>query len=213
VEIELAPFFRVVGEALHQNRDALNQADEHNGDHGDHMVEIFEIAARSAEQNRDAGLAGAMAEAGQLLAQQTHNGSAQVYARGLMCMAEQFRKYDIELEDLHAYVQTSMIEDKGERSKTPSPRSGEVLKALAAGLASWGQTNDGGGDSPDSPLNMGVLFEFGMAYMQAKQRGGDRIKVLADAAASVSPLRDVPHRYQSGKIAIEALLGAMQQNP
>ena len=58
---------------------------------------------------------------------------------------------------------------------------------------------------------MGALFEFGMAYWQAKQRGGERAAVLADAAASVSPLSKVPHRYESGKLAIQALLEAMQR--
>ena len=212
MEIELAPFFQAVGEALRQSKDALNQADEYNGNHGDHMVEVFEIAARAAEGSCQAEMAGAMADASRLLGEQAHNGSAQVYARGLMCMAEQFRKYGISLEDLLAYVQASLVEGEEKRAESVPTPSGEVLKALAAGLASWGQTVEGG-DSAASPLNMGALFEFGMAYMQAKQRGGGRIQVLADAAVSVSPLRDIPHRYQSGRIAIEALLRAMQQYP
>jgi len=207
MQVELAPLFQAVGEALHQNREALNQADMYNGNHGDHMVEIFEIAARAAEERRDAELSEAMAYAGRSLAQQTHNGSAQVYARGLNKMAEQFRKYDVKLEDLVAYVQAALIEDGEKRAEKSSSRSGDVLKALAAGLAGWGQVDQA---SSDSPLNMGALFEFGMAYLQAKQRGGSRPQVLADAAASVSPLRESPHRYLSGKIAIEALLQAMQ---
>jgi len=58
---------------------------------------------------------------------------------------------------------------------------------------------------------MGTLFEFGMAYLQAKQRGGSRVDVLADAATSVSPLSIVPHRYESGKMAIQALLQAINR--
>jgi hypothetical protein len=85
-----------------------------------------------------------------------------------------------------------------------------VLKALVAGLAAWGQAERGETPS-DKTLDMGTLFEFGLAYMQAKQRGGDRVEVLAHAAASVSPLQAVPHRYQSGVIAIQALLRAMQE--
>ena len=34
--------------------------------------------------------------------------------------------------------------------------------------------------------------------------------ILADAAASVSPLSKTPHRYLSGKLAIQELLTAMQ---
>ncbi|MBN1146048.1 MAG: hypothetical protein JXA78_02235 [Anaerolineales bacterium] len=207
MEIELAAFFQAVGEALRQSRAALNQMDVYNGNHGDHMVEIFEIVARAAEESSQAELAQAMADAGRLLTQQAHNGSAQLYARGLLCMAEQFRKYDVNLEELLAYVQSSLVEDEEKRARKTSTRSGAVLKALAAGLASWGQAEQ---VSAASPLNIGALFEFGMAYLQAKQRGGSKIEVLADAAVSVSPLRDTPHRCQSGKIAIEALLRAMR---
>jgi hypothetical protein len=57
---------------------------------------------------------------------------------------------------------------------------------------------------------MGALFELGMAYMQAKQRGGNRSAILADAAASAAPIGKLPHRYQSGKLAIQALLEAIQ---
>jgi hypothetical protein len=46
--------------------------------------------------------------------------------------------------------------------------------------------------------------------LQAKQSSGSRIEVLSDAAASVSPLREVPHRYESGKKAIQAHLWALQ---
>jgi len=77
------------------------------------------------------------------------------------------------------------------------------------GLAGWGQIESGQVPS-DSPLDMGALFEFGMAYVQARQRGGSRVEVLADAAAAVSPLSQTPHRYASGKLAIQALLTAMQ---
>ena len=79
----LAPLFQAVGEALRQNQPALNQADSINGNHGDHMVEIFEIAARAAQEQQAAGLAEAMAYAASLLEAQSDNGSARMYAHGL----------------------------------------------------------------------------------------------------------------------------------
>lgn len=56
---------------------------------------------------------------------------------------------------------------------------------------------------------MGALFELGIIYLQAKQRGGSNIEVLADAAVSASPLNQSAHRKLSGKIAIQAMLKAL----
>jgi hypothetical protein len=208
MKAELAPYFQAVGDVLRRNQDALNLADSSNQNHGDHMVEIFEIAARVADQNPDACLADSMELAGRQLALQTHNETAQIYASGLLQMAEQFRKYEVTLEELVISVQAALLEDKDQRARMGSTRSGEVLKALAGGLAGWSQAANR--QAPASNLlNMGVLFEFGMAYLQAKQHGGDRAAILADAAASVSPLREVPYRYESAKLAIRSLLLAM----
>jgi hypothetical protein len=208
----LAPLFQAVGEVLRQSQSALNQADSLNGNHGDHMVEIFQIAAHAAQEKQAAGMAEAMAYAAGLLEAQTGNGSAKMYAHGLRQMAEQLRRYNISLDELVVYVQKVLSEEKasGQTAELSVARSGEVLKALLAGLANWGQAEEKQALSGSS-LDMGVLFEFGMAYWQAKQRGGKRAEVLADAAASVSPLSKVPHRYESGKLAIRALLQAMQR--
>jgi hypothetical protein len=210
---ELASLFQAVGDALRQNRLAFNQMDPLNGNHGDHMVEVFEIAARAAGEMPGEDAAGTMEHAARLLAAQADNGSAQVYAHGLEQVARQLRRYNLTLDDLLVYVQGALAEDKESSESAvplePSAASGDVLKALMSGLAGWTQVESGQVPA-DSPLNMGALFEFGMAYMQAKQRGGSRIEVLADAAASVSPLSKTPHRYASGKLAIQALLAAMQ---
>ena len=208
----LAPLFQAVGEALHQNQLALNQADSYNGNHGDHMVEIFTIAANAAEEMSSSSLPEAMEHAAALLLQLPENGSAQVYAHGLEQIAEQFRSRQLELDDLLTHVRKALSdkeqpETHGESNAT---KSGEVLKALMASLVNWGRIERGQPIS-DRPLDMGTLFEFGMAYLQARQHGGERAEVLADAATSVSPLSSVPHRYQSGKLAILALLQAIQR--
>jgi hypothetical protein len=222
VQRELAPLFRAVGQALEQNREALNQADTVNGNHGDHMVAVFDLAARAAAERPGSDVAATMEHAAQLLASQTGNGSAQVYANGLEQVARQLCRYNVSRDDLLSYVRGALAEDKdagaGDRAQAGASeaganpggaRSGDVLKALMNGLAGWGQI-ESGQVPKDSPLDMGTLFEFGMAYMQAKQRGGSRVEILADAAASVSPLSKSPQRYASGKLAIQALLVAMQ---
>lgn len=208
---ELASLFQAVGDVLHQNRQDFNQADLVNGNHGDHMVEVFEIAAQAAGERAGADVAEAMEHAARLLAAQANNGSAQVYAHGLDQMSRQLRRYNLTLDDLLIYVRGALSKDQeaAERPAEAGAKSGDVLKALMSGLAGWGQMESGQVPA-DSPLDMGALFEFGMAYVQARQRGGSRVEVLADAAASISPLSKAPHRYASGKLAIQALLTAMQ---
>lgn len=209
--LELAPFFTAVEQTLSQNRGLLNQADLVNGNHGDHMIAVFHLAARAAEDKQDVPLPDAMEYAAGLLGDQSGNGSARVYSSGLAQLASQFRKYELSLEDFVGYVRQALRDNKEEAVQNVDNRSKDVLKALLAALANW-KLVEAGKPPADTPLDMGFLFDLGVAYMQAKQRGGtDRVLVLADAAASVSPLSSVPHRLQSGKLAIESLLEAMRQ--
>jgi len=204
--LELAPIFLAVQNVMQEYRLVYNQADSFNGNHGDHMVEIFAVAVQAAHEKQPEGLAEAMDYAGKLLQSLPDNGSAQVYARGLAQLGEQFRKYGITLEELVPNFRSVLMDEK-EPAGTKS-RSGDILKALVSALAGW-QQSESGQDKPARPLDLGTMFDLGIAYMQAKQRGGSRAEVIADAAATVSPLSQVPHRRQSGKAAILALLQAM----
>ncbi|MCU0489545.1 MAG: hypothetical protein MUE67_11420 [Anaerolineales bacterium] len=208
VFLALAPIFQAVAQAMSDHRLEFNAADTVNGNHGDHMLEIFHLAVEAAEAKQGDGLAVAMEYAGILLRSRPENGSAQVYANGLAQLGEQFQQHQIGLEDLAPYLRKVLKEEKDVQTEEKSSKSGEVLKALLTALAGWQQVEDGQEKSAN-PLDLGYMFDLGVAYLQAKQRGGTRAETLADAAASVSPLKKTPHRYQSGKIAILALLQAL----
>lgn len=213
--IDLAQLFRTVSESLAGQREALNQADQANQDHGDHMVSIFQTAARAAAE-KDSDLVGSMEYAAELLRQQTDNGSAQVYARGLSQLAEQFRQRQIGLNELLAYLRSVLSKGKAAEIDEDGkpPRSGELLKAMLAGLAGWERAeNPQPGAAPGETgkgLDMGYLFGMGMSYLQAKQKGGDRLDILVETVVSASPLSRVNYREQSGRIALKALLRAME---
>ncbi len=123
--LSLAPLFHAVGDVLRQNQSALNQADLQNSNHGDHMVEIFQIAAQAAQEQSAASLAEAMAAASGLLEALSGNGSAKMYAHGLRQMAEQMRRYDVTLDELVAYVQKVLREEK-EAGKYPRAGAGSL---------------------------------------------------------------------------------------
>jgi hypothetical protein len=206
---DLAALFQAALDCLLEQRQSLNQMDTINGNHGDHMVEIFQTAIAAARQHGESDLSEAMENASLALRGLADNGSARLYAIGLEQFARQFRLHGISLDDLLSYGQNLLREESEteQAASGGSAPSGTVLKALASGLTSWSQSEQAG---KAHSLNLGALFELGMAYLQARQRGGSKAEILADAAASASPLGALPHRYQSGKLAIQSLLQAMR---
>lgn len=212
----MAAVFAAVQTTLDERRLELNQADTLNGNHGDHMVEIFRLASMSVEGSPEDDLAGAMIAAANALEGLTDNATAGVYARGLNQIGKQMRRSAVEFNDLATVLQHALDPDSpgnnnpGSASKQQWRQdSGPALKALLNGLAGWNQIEEG---KPlgENPLDMSAMFEFGMALLQAKQRQQERIDVLADAAISASPLKNVPHRQISGMIAVRAFLQAFQ---
>ena len=178
------------------------------------MVSIFTTATRAACETDDQKLAPSMAYVGQQLAQLQDNESAQVYARGLACISDQFNERQVTLDELVNYI-TTVLGKELDQAEVPGSgriskkRSGEVLKALVSGIVAWNRA-ESGESATGVALNMGALFDFGIVYMQAKQRQDSRIGVIADAATSVSPLGQVPHRLESGKLVIETFLRAVK---
>jgi len=204
--------FQAVSLVLAQNQALFNALDETNHNHGDHMVEIFAAALLAAEENPLAELPEQMGLAGRKLQQLNDNGSAPVYADGLICFSHALAHKGISQDELTGYVENMLADDQEMQDKEASTRSGEVLKALVQGLADWNrpaaQRSSSGGR-----MDLGALFELGMAYLQAKQRGGTRVEILADAAVSASPLNDAPYRYQSGKLVVQAILQTLADMP
>jgi hypothetical protein len=224
--IDLAHLFQSAEAALILRQDELNQADPHNHNHGDHMVEVFQAATEAAAIKDGSGLAEAMEYAAALLRHRPENGSAQVYARGLSELAAQFRQRGLDLDDLTPYVRSTLAKRMSAEplpEAQPAPagaNSGEVLKALLNGLAAWekaerSSAGSGAGENLETgknSLDLGYLFGVGLSYLQAKQKGGHPLDILAETVVASSPLARLPHRHESGKIALRAILGAMGGN-
>jgi hypothetical protein len=210
--LEVSSLFQAVLDELTHKQSELNRADPYNQDHGDHMVEIFQIAVRAAQEKQSGSLAEAMEYASQLLQDYDDNGSAQVYARGLTCLAAQFSQRQLDLVDLAPYAQVAISGEKRENGQSTGGRSGEILKSLLSALAEWERLE---AEQPGSGrgMDLGYLLGIGMAYLQAKQQGGDRLKVLAETVVSSSPLGRVPHRHQSGLLVVQKILRALGDTP
>ena len=212
IRLMLTEVFSSIALKLAEQREALNALDVINHNHGDHMVEIFQVATRAAGEDEGASLGVAMERGAELLRRMTDNGSAQVYGRGLRLLAAQLRQRQIELENLLPVVQGYLRQEK-QNVEDGSPGSGEVLKGLMAALAEWDQLeaeqDRGAEKKPFAGVGMGYLFGMGMAYLQAKEKGGDRLDVLSETIVSASPLGKTPYRHASGVIAVRALLQAL----
>jgi hypothetical protein len=236
--MDLARAFHQVEAALEGERARLNQMDENNHNHGDNMVAIFHCASQAAAAGDE--LPQAMTQAAIELRKLVDNGSAQVYARGLGCLADQLRQRQIGLQDLllsvRGYLSEAAEDEAESMAKGAALRSsvlgavitsdggkqGEATKALLNALSAWERAenaamepqqpgNAGPGVVSDKRgMDLGYLFGLGMAYLQAKQKGGDRLEVLAETVVSASPLDRVPYRHASGVLAVRSLLSAMR---
>jgi hypothetical protein len=221
--IDLAGLFEAAYAALAEQRAALNALDELNHNHGDHMLAIFQVAVQAAREKDS--LAGAMGRAGELLRLLPDNASAQVYARGLDCLAQQFEQRGIGLGEISSYVRRYLrqgrekvaggeAEQRSDEEPSDELRSGELLKALLNALSAWEQAEAAASPAGDGGrsrgVDLGYLLGIGMAYLQAKQQGGDKLQVLAETIVSASPLGSVPQRKRSGLLMMETILGALK---
>jgi hypothetical protein len=139
----------------------------------------------------------------------------------LVQFAGQFRARRVRLEDLIPYVQI-LLADARQGALPTEARSGtgaaEMMKALLAALSGWEQAESAAGKSQaevalGGDTDLGYLMGVGMAYLQARQKGGDRLDILVDTAIASSPLSKTSCRYQSGKIALRALLEEIGRLP
>ena len=204
-DVDLAQLFGAVAKSLGNKREALNQADTYNNDHGDHMVEMFEVITRAMKEKKNAAPSEQLSYASQLLKQQ-ESGSAQVYANGFSRAAQQFQGKSVTADNAGMLIQTLL--GGGQAPTQPDGGSSDMLGALLGGLT--GQQSQGSQDG----LDVGDLLNAGLAFMNAKQQGDSTAEAAIDALMSASPLGQSAHRKESGAMVANTLmqvLGSMSK--
>lgn len=208
--IDLAQLFGAVANSLGEQRETLNQADTYNNDHGDHMVEIFEVVTQAMKEKRNASPADQLAYASEIL-RRRQSGSAQVYANGFAQAAQQFQGQSVTTDNAGMLLQTLL--GGGQAPVVPSQQAGggsDLLGSLLGGLT--GQPSQG--QSTDDGLDIGDLLNAGMAFMNAKQKGSSTTEAAINALMSASPLGQSSHRKESGTLVantIMQVLGSMSK--
>ncbi|MBV6397223.1 MAG: hypothetical protein HFACDABA_02831 [Anaerolineales bacterium] len=223
--IDLAQLFGVAAQALAQNQGALNQADGYNGNHGDNMVQTFQLITQALNASQGKPPADQLALASKKLSAQAKvSGSAGLYAKGLAQASKQMKGQSAVTPDLAmSLVQTLLAGGQAQQPAAQQNPGADLMSALLGGsqpqqssggadllgaLLGGGQPQQSAGGAQDG-LDMGDLLSAGLSFMQAKQQGKDNLSAAVSALMSASPLNQQSHRQQSGEVIASALLQAI----
>ena len=163
--VDLVKVFSLVCRTLTKNQQALNEADEYNHDHGDHMVDTFKTITKAMRSQKDADASQMLQAAAQTLSKKANNGSAHLYSQGLQKAAEQFQGQNVDTKSAMNLLQALLSGGQTPSQQSSQPPSG-------AGQASGGMEDllgsllGGGQASPPAQSS------------QAAQGGGDLLSSL-----------------------------------
>jgi len=221
--IDLTSLFNVAAQALAANQSSLNQADTDNQNHGDNMVQAFNMITQALGSQQGASPSQQLSHASQYLAQNGTSGSAHVYSQGLAQAAQQFQGQEAVTPDNAMALVQSLL--GGGQQQSGSQGGGDLLGALLGGGQQSAQQGSGdllgallGGGQPtqqqDSSqgqdgLDLGDVLNAGMAFMNAKQQGQGTLQAGLSALMAAGPMGPKPHRQQSGQLVANALLQAV----
>jgi hypothetical protein len=198
--IDLLDLFQTATKALSAHQQELNQADTYNKNHGDNMVEIFDVITRAMKEKKNADAPTQLEYAAQLLRQKSNSGSANVYAQGLATASKQVTGKTITPDVALTLLQT-LMNGGGQSTATPSTGSGD-LGSLLGGLL---------GGEGKSEIDSADLLNAGLAFLQSKQEGSSNMESLAKAFVATTSMGESEHRAQSGQLVANAVLQMLTQ--
>lgn len=212
--VDLGSLFNVISETLAANQSSLNQADAENQNHGDNMVQVFNMISQVMANQQSAPPSKQLRQASQYLAKNATSGSAQVYSPALAQAAKQFRgKQAVTPDDAMLLIQSLL---GGGQQSVRGQGSADLVGSLVGGGQQTSQGAElleallGRGQSASrSGLDVGTLLNAGMTFMNAKQQGQDNLQAALTALMSTGPMAQKPHRQQSGQLVANALLQAL----
>ena len=190
--VDLVKLFSAVAGTMVENQTSLNKADEYNQDHGDHMVDIFQMITGAVKEAPKDNVSSGLSAASELLTGKK-SGSAAVYAKGLAQAAEYFQDQDLDATQLLPLRQTML----GGGEASVAKGAGGLLDSLVGSI--------GGEDG----LDMGDILSAGAAFLQSKQEGDSNLEAAVDAVISASKMGETPHRAQSSKLVANVLLQSL----
>lgn len=181
-ELDLSTIFKAVTGTLSQNKEELNKADTYNHDHGNHMVEIFDLIQKSVSKKKSADTSEQLAYASTQLRKKAKSGSAKLYADGLENASKQFIGKQISTDTVGTLIQGVM----GMPQVTQQPQgnaSGDLLGSLLSGLTSGQQTSSQQQTQDSGNLLGSLLSGFSGAGQTQESQGGNLLGSLLSGLA------------------------------
>ena len=202
-QLNLANLFQTVAGSLTSQRTTLNNADTINHDHGDNMVEVFNVVSQAMREKQNAEPADQLEYASQLL-RQRKSGSAQVYAQGLAQASKEFKgQQQVTPNNAINLIQALL---GGGQPSTAQPQSGvgDLLGSLLGGGSANAQQSQGGmGDL------LGSLLGGGTTGTQQPQGGvGDLLGSLLGGGGSQASTQPAQNQQASSGLDVGDLLNA-----
>lgn len=202
--LNLSDIFQSVSGALASQQNDLNEADSYNHDHGDHMVQIFDLVQQAVSKKSDSPIAEQLTYASKMLTKEADSGSAKLYADGLSNAAKSFTGSELNADNIGTLVKGLMSVDSNQQAAQSN--GDNMLGSLLSGLMG----NQGGSDEGDSGLGMDDLLRAGLTFMQSKQGGDSNMEAAMDALMAASPMGQSSHRSQSGSIVASTIMSFAQ---
>ena len=199
--LDLSTLFSSVTQALTQKQESLNEADTYNHDHGDHMVQIFDLIQTAVAKKSDEPIADQLAYASKQVEKKAESGSGKLYAEGLANAAKSFVGNELTPDTIGVLVNSLLSVEKPEaKQSTGNDLLGGLLSSLTGG----------GSSEEDQGLDVNDLLRAGMAFFQSKQDGDSNMEAAMDALLAASPMGQTASRSQSGSVVASTLLSVAQ---
>ena len=197
---DLGTLFQAVTEQLSQKKETLNEADTYNHDHGDHMVQIFNLVQNAVAQKSDKPVAEQLGYASRIVEEQAQSGSGKLYAEGLSNAARNLSDTNLNENSIGILIKSLLMADKPVETSQPQGTGGFLGSLLSSLLG------NSGAESTDQGLGLDELLRAGLAFYQSKQEGDSNTEAIMDALMAASPMGQSPHRAQSGSIVASTIM-------
>lgn len=223
--LDLGTIFQAVTQQLTENKDALNQADTNNHDHGDNMVEIFSLVQKAVGKKSKKPISEQLDYASQMVEKEINSGSGQLYAQGLSSAAKNLKDTDLNEKSIGTLIQSLLgVEKPKPVEEESSTGQGDLLGSLLSGLTGGGSSSQesqggllgsllsgaAGGETSSQPqeqkIGLDQLLQAGMAYYSSKQSGGSEVQAILQAVMAASPMGQSAHRSQSGTLVASTIM-------
>lgn len=200
--MDMSALFTAAAQALSANQATLNQADTENQNHGDNMVQVFNMISQVMAQQKGGSPSQQLNSASQYLSQHGKSGSAQVYSQGLAQAAQQFQgQAEVTPDNAMMLIQSLLGGAQPNQQPQPGDQVGDLLGTLLGG-----QPPSQGANQQGEGIDIGDVLNAGLNFMSAKQQGQDNLQAALSALMAAGPMAQKPHRQQSGQIVANALL-------